>query len=132
MYTRYLGWSEAEDTVVNVDTDLAAGPATPLVLRVLAQGDNYGFAIIKRVREDAGSEVAWTDAMVYPLFHRLRRLGYVTSEWRTSPEGGRRRYYALTDAGRAVLTAPDCHRLDAFRALGGTWWGTGSLLATAA
>ncbi len=41
--------------------------------------------------------------MLYPLLHRLQRLGYVTTEWRTPPEGRRRRYYAITDEGRAYL-----------------------------
>ena len=37
--------------------------------------------------------------MLYPLLHRLRRLGYVTTEWRTPPEGRRRQYYMITDEG---------------------------------
>ena len=41
--------------------------------------------------------------MLYPLLHRLDRLGYVTTEWRTPPEGRRRKYYAITDDGRAAL-----------------------------
>ena len=41
--------------------------------------------------------------MLYPLLHRLGRLGYVTTEWRTPPEGRRRRYYVITDDGRAAL-----------------------------
>jgi DNA-binding PadR family transcriptional regulator len=41
--------------------------------------------------------------MLYPLLHRLGRLGYVTTEWRTPAEGRRRKYYAITDAGRAML-----------------------------
>ena len=38
--------------------------------------------------------------MLYPLFRRLSRLGYLQVEWRALPEGRRRRYYALTDAGQ--------------------------------
>lgn len=88
---------------MRIDDDLVAAPATPLVIAILSEGDSYGYAILRRVRERSGGEFAWTDAMVYPLLHRLRRLGYLTSEWRTTPEGRRRRFYALTDDGVAAL-----------------------------
>ena len=89
---------------MDIDQDLTAAPATPLVLTILSEGESYGYVIVKRVRELSEGELPWTDAMVYPLFHRLRRLGYLTTEWRTQPGGRRRRYYAITDDGRAALT----------------------------
>ena len=77
---------------MHIDKDLVAASATPLVLAILAEGESYGYALLKRVRELSGGELEWTDGMLYPLLHRLGRLGYVTTEWRTSPEGRRRNY----------------------------------------
>ena len=88
---------------MHINKDLVAASATPLVLAILAQGESYGYAILKRVRELSAGQLEWTDGMLYPLLHRLRRLGYVTTEWRMPPEGRRRRYYAITDDGRAAL-----------------------------
>src|SRR3954452_18032856 len=88
---------------MHIDKDLVAASATPLVLAILAGGESYGYAIVKRVRELSGGELEWTDGMLYPLLHRLGRLGHVTTEWRTPPEGRRRRYYLLTGEGRAAL-----------------------------
>ena len=88
---------------MHIDKDLVAASATPLVLAILAEKESYGYAILKRVRELSGGELEWTDGMLYPLLHRLRRLGYVTTEWRVPPEGRRRRYYAITNEGRAAL-----------------------------
>ena len=88
---------------MHIDKDLVAASATPLVLALLAEGESYGYAILKRVRALSGGELEWTDGMLYPLLHRLRRLGYVTTEWRTPPEGRRRQYYMITDDGRAAL-----------------------------
>ena len=88
---------------MHIDKDLVAASATPLVLAILAEGESYGYAILKRVRALSGGELEWTDGMLYPLLHRLGRLGYVTTEWRTPPEGRRRKYYAITDEGRAAL-----------------------------
>jgi PadR family transcriptional regulator PadR len=114
---------------VRIDKDLIAASATPLVLAILAEGENYGYAILKRVRTLSGGELAWTDGMLYPLLHRLRRLGYVTTEWRMSPEGRRRQYYALTDAGRAALADQRLQWLTVTRALNDVWQGPDKLLA---
>jgi DNA-binding PadR family transcriptional regulator len=106
---------------VQIDKDLVAASATPLVLAILAEGENYGYAILKRVRELSDGELEWTDGMLYPLLHRLHRLGYVSREWRT-PEGERRRrYYVLTAEGRAALADHKRQWMTVARALGDAW-----------
>ena len=112
---------------VNISKDLVAASATPLVLAILAERESYGYAILKRVRELSGGELEWTDGMLYPLLHRLSRLGYVTTEWRTPPEGRRRRYYAITDDGRAALAEQQRQWVTVTRALDGVWRDSGWL-----
>src|SRR5690242_1759761 len=116
---------------VRIDKDLVAASATPLVLAILAEGESYGYAILKRVRALSGGELEWTDGMLYPLLHRLLRLGYVTTEWRTPPEGRRRKYYAITDEGRAALSDQQRQWVAVTRALNDVWPGSGGLLAAA-
>ena len=113
---------------MHIDKDLIAASATPLVLAILAEGESYGYAILKRVRALSGGELQWTDGMLYPLLHRLRRLGYVTTEWRTPPEGRRRQYYTLTDDGRVALEIQRRQWLTVTRALNDIWPGPGGLL----
>ncbi|WP_309124717.1 helix-turn-helix transcriptional regulator [Arthrobacter sp.] len=88
---------------MRIDKDLVAASATPLVLGILAEGDLYGYAILKRVGELSGGSMQWTDGMLYPLLHRLERLGYVDSSWGTSEAGRRRKHYAITPTGREAL-----------------------------
>jgi PadR family transcriptional regulator PadR len=88
---------------VRIDKDLVAASATPLVLGILSEGDLYGYAILKRVSELSGGGMQWTDGMLYPLLHRLERLGYVSSSWGMSEAGRRRKHYAITTAGRHLL-----------------------------
>ena len=88
---------------MRIDKDLVAASATPLVLGILADGDLYGYAILKRVGELSGGSMQWTDGMLYPLLHRLERLGYVDSSWGTSEAGRRRKHYAITPSGREAL-----------------------------
>ena len=112
---------------MHINKDLVAASATPLVLAILAEGESYGYAILKRVRQLSGSELEWTDGMLYPLLHRLSRLGYVTTEWRTPPEGRRRRYYAITEDGRTALAEQQRQWATVTRALGDVWRDSGRL-----
>jgi PadR family transcriptional regulator, regulatory protein PadR len=106
---------------VQIDKDLVAASSTALVLAILADSENYGYAILKRVREVSNGEFEWTDGMLYPLLHRLHRLGYVTQEWRTPPEGRRRRYYAITDEGHRALAEHKRQWVAVTRVLGHVW-----------
>ena len=85
------------------DKDHDASSATPHVLGILADGESYGYAILKRVNELSGGRMSWTDGMLYPLLHRLERLGHVQASWGQSETGRRRKVYALTDAGREAM-----------------------------
>jgi PadR family transcriptional regulator len=85
--------------------DLVAASATPLVLAILAEGESYGYAIIKRVSELSGGHLQWTDGMLYPVLHRLERHHLVAAKWGSSENGRRRKYYRLTKEGRAQLEA---------------------------
>jgi PadR family transcriptional regulator, regulatory protein PadR len=104
-----------------VDKDLVAAMASPLVLAILAEEDSYGYAILKRVRELSHDELEWSDGMLYPLLHRLERSGHVRADWGASPEGRRRRYYAITDAGRSQLADQRRQWRTATRTLSGIW-----------
>ncbi len=77
---------------MDMSKDLVAASATPLVLAILAEGDSYGYAIIKRVAELSGGHLQWTDGMLYPVLHRLERQGYVAAKWSASENGRRRKY----------------------------------------
>ncbi|MCE2541353.1 MAG: helix-turn-helix transcriptional regulator [Acidobacteria bacterium] len=88
---------------MDISKDLVAASAAPLVLAILAEGDSYGYAIIKRVGELSDGRLRWTDGMLYPVLHRLERLGHVEARWTTAENGRRRRYYRITAPGRAHL-----------------------------
>lgn len=88
---------------MEINKDLIAASSTPLVLAILAEGDSYGYAILKRVRELSGGHLAWTDGMLYPVLHRLERLGFIEARWETADSGRRRKYYRLTSRGRTQL-----------------------------
>ena len=83
--------------------DLTAASAVPLVLSLLEEGESYGYAIIRRVRELSAGGIAWTDGMLYPVLHRLEAQGLILSRWGESETGRKRKYYALKSGGKKVL-----------------------------
>jgi len=88
---------------MGINKDLIAASSTPLVLGILAEGDSYGYAILQRVRESSGGRLEWTEGMLYPVLHRLERLGHVKARWKVAENGRRRKYYRITSQGRAQL-----------------------------
>src|SRR5918997_1639215 len=88
---------------MDINKELVAASATPLVLAILAEGDSYGYAILKRVSELSGGDLQWTDGMLYPVLHRLEGRGHIKGKWGTSETGRKRKYYHLTSRGKAQL-----------------------------
>ena len=83
--------------------ELTAASAKPIVLAILANGESYGYKIIQRAQELSGGEITWAEGALYPVLHRLEREGLITSEWRVSEQGRRRKYYRLLPEGRSAL-----------------------------
>lgn len=106
---------------MQITKDLVAASTTPMVLGILAEGESYGYAILREVTSRSGGNLQWTDGLLYPLLHRLERLGHVESVWR-QPEGGRKRkYYRITESGLAELVQQRRQWEAVVEALRGVW-----------
>ena len=112
---------------MRITKDLVAASSTPLVLGILAEGESYGYAILKQVNELSGGRLEWTDGLLYPLLHRLERNGHVESVWQIPPEGRRRKYYRITDRGLAELAEQRRQWAAVVDALRGVWSATQSI-----
>jgi PadR family transcriptional regulator PadR len=83
------------------ETQLRKGLAELAVLASIGGGESYGYQIVERLRELDG--LALTESTVYPVLTRLARDGALAVRTGASPTGPTRRYYRLTDEGRARL-----------------------------
>ena len=92
-----------DPSAMDINKDLVAASATALILAIIAEGDTYGYAILKRVAELSGGQLQWTDGMLYPVLHRLERQGHIEGTWGTADTGRKRKYYRITGQGRAQL-----------------------------
>ena len=116
---------------MEISKDLVAASSTPIVLSILSEGDSYGYAILERVRALSRGRLTWTDGMLYPVLHRLERLGHVDARWEIAESGRRRKYYRITARGRAQL-AEDRQQWEAVDAtLRGLWQAVSPKASTA-
>ena len=83
--------------------DILRGYTDLIILAQLARGDSYGYQINKRMTAITGGELEMKEATLYTAFRRLEAGGYIRSYWGDEQTGARRRYYAITEAGREKL-----------------------------
>lgn len=86
-----------------VSKQLMAASTRPIILAILARGEDYGYRLIQKVRHVSGGRLEWTDGMLYPVLQRMEMDGLVASRWRAADGPRPRRYYRLTPAGRQEL-----------------------------
>jgi len=82
--------------------DLLRGHTDTIVLGVLRGRERYGFEIYKAIRDATGGDYEIKEATLYAAYRRLVKDGLVEAYWGDESQGGRRKYYRITDAGRAV------------------------------
>ncbi len=100
---------------------LVAASSKPLILSILSYGESYGYEIIKKVEELTGGELEWTDAMLYPVLHRMESDGFIQSKWVVAENGRRRKYYEITDLGKGELSAERSQWVNVNKALLFLW-----------
>ena len=101
--------------------ELVAASTVPLVLSVLTEGENYGYALIQRVRELSGGKIEWTEGMLYPVLHWMEKEKLIESEWREAETGRKRKYYRLRKEGRKELQKEKEQWLSVHETLTGIW-----------
>lgn len=86
-----------------VAAQLRRGALEFCVLALLERRERYGFELVRILGSTEG--MVTSEGTVYPLLSRLRKSGRLTTTWRESAEGPPRKYYSITDQGRAALAA---------------------------
>ena len=86
-------------------SDVLQGTLELLVLRTLALEPMHGWGLAQRIETMSGEVFAIQQGTLYPALQRMKRKGWVQSEWRVTENNRRARYYFLTDLGRRQLEA---------------------------
>lgn len=90
-----------EDELGKWEIQLRKGGLGLAVLATLWNGRLYGLEMLRRLEAEAGLSVP--EGTIYPLLNRLKTEGLVSSEWVEADAGHPRKYYSLTDLGRARI-----------------------------
>ena len=80
------------------------GHVEALLLAVLEQGPNYGYAMVQQLHERSAGLLVMGEGTVYPVLHRLEEKGLIVNVWRQGDTGRLRKYYRLNPKGRRALT----------------------------
>ena len=83
----------------NLSSDLLRGHTDTIILKLLRDGDKYGYEITKLVHEKSSDVYELKEATMYSSLKRLEHDGYITSYWGDESQGGRRKYYRVTQTG---------------------------------
>lgn len=85
---------------MSITFELIRGHTDAIILSSLSVKDGYGYQINKDIMEATGGQFELKEATLYTAFRRLEQTGLIRSYWGNENVGARRRYYAITDAGR--------------------------------
>lgn len=83
--------------------DLLPGTLDMLVLKTLADESLHGYGIALRIKQLSREVLQVEEGSLYPALQRMRQRGWLTAEWRETPNHQRARYYKLTAAGKKQL-----------------------------
>ena len=84
-------------------TDLLQGTLDMLILKALSAGAMHGYGVGQRITQLAEDMLRVEEGSLYPALYRLEERGWVKSDWGTSDNNRRARFYTLTAAGRRQL-----------------------------
>lgn len=83
-----------------VSADLLRGHTDTIVLGILMNKDNYGYEIYKTILERTDGLYQLKEATLYSSYKRLEKDGFIIAYWGDESQGGRRKYYRITDSGK--------------------------------
>lgn len=93
-----------EESKSGISADLIRGHINTIILRTLYERDKYGYEIIEEIEHKSHGQYTLKQPTLYSALKRLESQGYINAYWKTDEvsNGGRRKYYTLTDSGREI------------------------------
>lgn len=82
---------------------LLPGTLDLLILKAVSLGERHGYGVLLRLQQMTGGALTIEQGALYPALYRLERQGLLDTEWGTSDNNRRAKFYTLTSAGRKRL-----------------------------
>ena len=87
-----------------ISADLLRGHTDTIILKLLMDGDKYGYEITKLIHTNSSGEYELKEATMYSSLKRLEGEDCITSYWGDETQGGRRKYYQITKKGKQLYS----------------------------
>lgn len=88
---------------MNAQADLLPGTLDLLILKAVSLGKLHGYGVLLRIEQISGGALQIQQGALYPALYRLEHQGLIESEWGTSENNRKAKYYRLTATGRKRL-----------------------------
>jgi PadR family transcriptional regulator PadR len=98
--------------------DLLPGTLDMLILKTLTIQPMHGYGIAQHLQRLSDDVIRVEEGSLYPALQRMRQKGWITAEWRQTPNNQQARYYTVTRAGRRRLGNERAGFLELVRAIG--------------
>jgi len=105
-------------TVENQRLEFLQGTLDVLILRSLQVAPNHAYGISQYLEQQSGQEFMVDNGSLYPALQRLLQRGWLTTQWKVSPNGRKARYYRLTPLGRKQLVTATSQWIRFVQAMG--------------
>ena len=92
-----------------ISSDLLRGHTDTMILKLLIDGDKYGYEISKLIHAGSNGAYELKEATMYSSLKRLENDGFITSYWGDETQGGRRKYYRITKTGKTLYSENKKH-----------------------
>ena len=86
-----------------IQSDLIRGHINTIILKALFDGDRYGYDIVREIEQKSSGQYKLKQPTLYSCLKRLEIQGFIRSYWGAKSNGGRRKYFTLTDMGRELF-----------------------------
>jgi PadR family transcriptional regulator, regulatory protein PadR len=97
--------------------DLLPGTLDMLILKTLTAGPLHGYGVALHIKEWSRDVLQVDEGSLYPALQRIRQKGWITAEWKQTPNNQRARYYTITAAGRKQLGIEEAGFAELFTAI---------------
>jgi PadR family transcriptional regulator PadR len=85
-----------------ISSDIIRGHIDTIILKLLNEADMYGYQIFKTISERCNNQYELKEPTMYTSLRRMESQGCISSYWGEETQGGRRRYYKITDEGKKL------------------------------
>ncbi len=86
-----------------IQSDLIRGHINTIILKALFDGDRYGYDIVREIEQKSSGQYKLKQPTLYSCLKRLEIQGFIRSYWGAKSNGGRRKYFTLTEMGRELF-----------------------------